>query len=48
MAMIDVTPAFNELLRKLDEPPVQKPVFSLDEVDEFLKEAYRIARYPFN
>lgn len=41
--MSDLTPAFNLLLKK-HEAPAAKSTFSLDQVDEFLKEAYRIVR----
>ncbi len=40
-AMLDLTPAFNALLTK-DGAPATTGSFSLDRVDEFLKEAYRI------
>jgi hypothetical protein len=39
---MDVTPAFNELLRRHGAPETRK-TFS-QEIDAFLKEAYRIVR----
>jgi hypothetical protein len=38
---MDVTPEFDELLRKHNAPPTKKAV-SLAEIDGFLKEALRI------
>ncbi|KAL7796634.1 hypothetical protein V8C37DRAFT_372446 [Trichoderma ceciliae] len=38
---VDITVQFNELLQQLRAPPVVKKV-SLDDIDSFLKEAYRI------
>lgn len=43
--MSDLTPSFNLLLKK-HEAPAAKASFNLDQIDEFLKEAYRIVR-PF-
>jgi hypothetical protein len=43
--MSDLTPAFNLLLKK-HEAPAAKAGFNLEQVDEFLKEAYRIVRTP--
>ncbi|KAG7129523.1 hypothetical protein HYQ44_001518 [Verticillium longisporum] len=39
--MADLTPAFNELLAKHSAPSTRKK-FSLEDIDGFLKEAYRI------
>jgi hypothetical protein len=41
---MDLVPTFNELLKQRESPPVRLHVFNLEEVDEFLKEAYRIVR----
>lgn len=40
-AAVDITAQFNELLQKHHAPPVVNKV-SLEEIDSFLKEAYRI------
>jgi syntaxin 18 len=40
--MTDLTPLLNELLRSHDAPPTAKPSLTLQNIDEFLKEAYRI------
>ncbi|KAK3943258.1 hypothetical protein QBC46DRAFT_44008 [Diplogelasinospora grovesii] len=40
--MADLTSAFNALLKAHEAPPTRKR-FSVDEIDEFLKEAYRIS-----
>ncbi len=39
--MLNLTPTFNELLKKNEGAPTRKG-YSLEEIDEFLKEAYRI------
>lgn len=40
--MTDLTPNLNELLRSHDARPTVDPSLSLKNIDEFLKEAYRI------
>ncbi|EPE27867.1 t-snare protein [Glarea lozoyensis ATCC 20868] len=40
--MTDLTPLLNELLKSHDAPPTAKPSLTLQNIDEFLKEAYRI------
>lgn len=40
---MDITPAFNELLRRHNALETRQS-FSVDEIDAFLKEAYRIVR----
>jgi hypothetical protein len=40
---MDITPAFNELLRARHAPEARKK-YTLEDIDEFLKEAYRIVR----
>lgn len=42
-ASVDLTSQFNELLRQKNAPPC-KGKLSLDAVEGFLKEAYRIVR----
>lgn len=44
--MTDLTPVLNELLKSHDAPPTAKPSLTLQNIDEFLKEAYRIASFP--
>ncbi|ORY09536.1 snare protein syntaxin-like protein 18/UFE1 [Clohesyomyces aquaticus] len=39
---MDLTPTFNQALAAHDAPPVQPYVLRLQDLDEFLKEAYRI------
>ncbi|KAG7048380.1 hypothetical protein JMJ77_0014018, partial [Colletotrichum scovillei] len=39
---MDITPAFNDLLRKRNAPIVTEKKLSLEAIDGFLKEAYRI------
>jgi hypothetical protein len=39
---MDRTEVFSKLLKSRGAPPVQRPVFSLEDIDEFLKEAYKI------
>lgn len=39
---MDITPAFNELLARHGAAPVEPYVFRAQDLDEFLKEAYRI------
>ncbi|EEY22245.1 conserved hypothetical protein [Verticillium alfalfae VaMs.102] len=43
--MADLTPVFNELLAKHSAPSTRKK-FSLEDIDGFLKEAYRIVSQP--
>jgi len=40
--MTDLTPVLNELLRSHNAPPTASPSLTLANIDEFLKEAYRI------
>jgi hypothetical protein len=40
--MTDLTPLLNELLMSHDAPPTANPSLTLQNIDEFLKEAYRI------
>ncbi|TVY16898.1 Syntaxin ufe1 [Lachnellula arida] len=40
--MTDLTPIFNELLKSHNAPPTADPSLTLQNIDEFLKEAYRI------
>lgn len=42
--MADLTPVLNELLKSRNAPPTTKQAFTLQNIDEFLKEAYRIVR----
>jgi syntaxin 18 len=42
--MTDLTPSLNELLKSLDSRPTADPTLTLQNIDEFLKEAYRIVR----
>lgn len=44
--MTDLTPLLNELLKSHDAKPTANPALSLDNIDQFLKEAYRIVRDP--
>jgi hypothetical protein len=39
---MDITPVFNQVLAKHDAHPVEPHVFRVEDLDEFLKEAYRI------
>ena len=39
---MDITPIFNQVLGKHDAQPVEPHVFRVEDLDEFLKEAYRI------
>ena len=39
---MDVTPIFNEVLRRHDGRPVEPYVFRVEDLEEFVKEAYRI------
>lgn len=41
---MDLTPIFNESLRAHDARLIQPQRFDIDNVDSFLKEAYRIVR----
>ncbi|KAI9839156.1 MAG: hypothetical protein M1819_003149 [Sarea resinae] len=40
--MTDISPVLNEALKRHDAPPIVRPTGRLPNVDEFLKEAYRI------
>ena len=40
--MTDLIPVLNELLKSRNAPPTANPTLSLQHIDEFLKEAYRI------
>ncbi|QSZ34369.1 hypothetical protein DSL72_005961 [Monilinia vaccinii-corymbosi] len=40
--MTDLTPEFNKLLKELNAPSTADPSLTLQNIDEFLKEAYRI------
>ncbi|KAK8223836.1 snare protein syntaxin-like protein 18/UFE1 [Phyllosticta capitalensis] len=42
---MDLSPIFNEALRRHDAPPIKPRVFEVDALDDFLKEAYRINRH---
>lgn len=39
---MDITPVFHEVLVQHDARPVEPYVFRVEDLDEFLKEAYRI------
>jgi hypothetical protein len=39
---MDITPVFNQVLAKHNGRPVEPHVFRAEDLDEFLKEAYRI------
>jgi hypothetical protein len=39
---MDITPLFNQVLVKHDARPVEAYVFRVEDLDEFVKEAYRI------
>ncbi|KAF1940419.1 syntaxin [Clathrospora elynae] len=39
---MDITPVFNQVLAKHDAPPVQPYVFRVDDLDDFLRQAYTI------
>lgn len=39
---MDITPVFNQVLARHDAQPVEPYVFRVEDLDEFLKEAYRI------
>jgi hypothetical protein len=39
---MDITPVFNQVLAKHDAKPVEPYIFRVEDLDEFLKEAYRI------
>jgi syntaxin 18 len=45
--MTDLTPILNELLKNHDARPTANPTLSLKNIDEFLKEAYRIVSVTF-
>lgn len=40
--MTDLTPVFNELLKSYNAPPTADASLTLQNLDSFLKEAYRI------
>jgi syntaxin 18 len=42
--MANITAAFNTALRANNAPPVTSHRYSIDRLDEFLKEAYSIVR----
>lgn len=42
----DLTPVFNEALARHNAPPIVSVPYSLDDIEEFLKEAYRIVSRP--
>ncbi|EKG17180.1 SNARE-complex protein Syntaxin-18 [Macrophomina phaseolina MS6] len=42
---MDLTPIFNESLRRHNKPPAKPQKFDLDSVEAFLKEAYRINKH---
>ena len=46
--MTDLTPVFNELLKKHDAQPTVNPDLTIQNIDEFLKEAYRIVSLSCN
>lgn len=46
--MTDRTAALNEQLQSLSAPMTVKPSLSLNNIDAFLKEAYRIVSMPFH
>jgi hypothetical protein len=39
---MDITPVFNQVLATHDAQPVEPYVFRVEDLDEFVKEAYRI------
>jgi len=45
--MTDLTPLLNEMLRHHNARPTAKPSLALQNIDEYLKEAYRIVRRPY-
>lgn len=40
--MTDLTPELNKLLKELNAPSTADPSLTLQNIDDFLKEAYRI------
>lgn len=44
--MADLTPIFNDLLKQHNAGPTASPTVTLQNIDSFLKEAYRIVRTP--
>lgn len=40
--MTDITPQVNAVLKSKEVPPITRHRYSIDQLDEFLKEAYRI------
>ncbi len=43
--MAQLTAVFNDLLKQRESQPTRTKLFSVDNLDEFLKEAYRIASF---
>jgi hypothetical protein len=39
---MDITPIFNQVLAKHDARPIEPPVFRVEALDGFVREAYRI------
>jgi len=46
--MTDITPVFNDALRAHNAPPVSSHRYSVDRLDEFLKEAYSIVWFGYH
>lgn len=44
---MNITPVFNQVLASHDAQPVEPYVFRVENLDEFLKEAYRIVGHVF-
>jgi hypothetical protein len=42
---MDITPVFNQVLVKHNAHPVEPHVFRVEDLDEFVKEAYRIVSH---
>ncbi|KKY21780.1 putative snare protein syntaxin 18 ufe1 [Diplodia seriata] len=42
---MDLSPVFNESLRQHNKPPIERRAFDLDNVEAFMKEAYRINKH---
>ncbi|KAF2835988.1 hypothetical protein M501DRAFT_1007514 [Patellaria atrata CBS 101060] len=42
---MDLVPVFNEVLRKYNASPIEPSIFRLQDLNEFLKEAYRIHKH---
>lgn len=43
---MDLTPGFNQILVQHNAQPVEPYVFRIEDLDEFVKEAYRIVGPP--